>query len=89
MSGEQVEGVVESLEQASERLTSMVGHLQQAFQAASDAALLINNTCSAVRNSMCDHSEHTGYYRSDVKGKLAFWCKKCQTEQLIDESEVD
>ena len=72
-----------------EKLTLMVGHMQGAFQAANEAAEGIEATIKLIDANVCKHENHTGYYRSDTPGKYAFFCKDCQTEVLVDESEVE
>lgn len=79
------------LNEAEMELKIMLGSMQTAF----NSAATIVNQFAALKDKMmadiCEHdeSERTGYYKSDIKGMYAFWCKGCQSEQYISEDEVE
>ena len=89
MTDEKARLLHEGLSDLSDQLASMAGHMQSAYDVAVKAVDKLREIQSL--SVVCNHeSEHrTGYYKTKTPGMLAFWCKGCQTEQLIEQSEVE
>ena len=89
MTDEQARLVHEGLDKIDDRLTMMAGHMQGAYTAASEAVEILNRVKASI--IICEHTDEmrTGYYKSNIDGMIAFWCKGCQSEQVIPESEVE
>ena len=89
MTSEQSQSVKEALAEVSNRLTTCLGHIQQNFNEVQECLGVLKEAGMTIQ--VCDHQEQmrTGYYKVDKAGFYAFWCKGCQSEQLIPESEVE